>query len=256
MPQPERPFLTARWTELLLLNFPVPTELIAGLAPPGTEPDLFDAQAHVSIVGFQFRDTRICGCAVPRHTDFPEINLRYYVRRIVGREIRRGVVFVQEIVPRRLIAMVANRIYHENYVCRPMRTTFRTAGANLNVGDTLAYSWRSAQRVRFSSHAGAPDRWNTLAARVADPIELPRPGSLAEFIVEHYWGYAHGRDGQTREYRVAHDPWRVAPANNVTWDCDVAANFSTPLAKYLISPPTTALVADGAAVEVFLGRKI
>ena len=33
---PERPFLTARWTDLLLLNFEVPPAAIDRLAPPGT----------------------------------------------------------------------------------------------------------------------------------------------------------------------------------------------------------------------------
>ena len=51
---PERPILTARWTDLLLLNFAVPAGLIARLAPPGTEPDLHNGRAYISIVGFRF----------------------------------------------------------------------------------------------------------------------------------------------------------------------------------------------------------
>ena len=69
MPHPERPFLTASWTELLLLNFPVPAERIVELAPPGTEPDLFEGNAFLSIVGFRFRGTRVRGCAVPWHAE-------------------------------------------------------------------------------------------------------------------------------------------------------------------------------------------
>jgi uncharacterized protein YqjF (DUF2071 family) len=255
MTQLERPFLTARWTELLLVNFPVPTGAVADLAPPGTEPDLFEGQAYVSIVGFQFRDTRVRGCAWPGHTHFPEINLRYYVRRIVDGEVRRGVVFVQEIVPRRLIAAVANRLFHENYVCRPMRSELHMSRTTLAEGDRVSYAWQSS-RLRLSGHPQPTALWNTLAARVAAPFRLPPANSFDEFIVEHYWGYAHGRDGATREYRVAHDPWRVALADDVTWDCDVAATYHTPLAKYLMSPPTSALIADGAAVQVFPGHTI
>jgi uncharacterized protein YqjF (DUF2071 family) len=247
-PRSDRPFLTARWTELLLLNFAVPTEAVAVLAPPGTEPDLYDGQAFVSIVGFQFRDTRVRGWAVPGHVNFSEINLRYYVRRVADGEVRRGVVFVREIVPRRLIALVANRVYNENYVCRPMRSELSRKGSTLAVGDRVAYGWQSRGPMGR--------RWNTLAARVAATPQFPPPGSLDEFIVEHYWGYVRGRDGRTREYRVAHDPWRVAGADEVSWDCDVAANYHTPLAKYLTSPPTSALIADGAAVKVYPGRKL
>src|SRR5690349_3110183 len=97
----ERPFLTARWTDLLVLNFRVPADLIAGLAPAGTEADLFDGQAYLSIVGFRFQNVRVLGIPIPGHTQFDEINLRYYVKRVVDGETRRGVIFVREIVPRR-----------------------------------------------------------------------------------------------------------------------------------------------------------
>lgn len=245
---PSTPFLTARWTELLLLNFPVPVDEIALLAPPGTEPDLFHGQALISIVGFQFRDTRVRGCRLPGHTHFPEINLRYYVRHTAGDEIRRGVVFVKEIVPRRLISLVANRVYNENYIARPMCSECHMTGRELAPGDKLTYAWQSQSR--------AGPHWNTLSARVAATPQPPLSGSLEDFIVEHYWGYVRARDGTTTEYRVAHDPWRVAPADNVTWDCDLAATYDTPLAKYLALPPTSALIADGAAVQVFPGRRL
>jgi len=45
--------------------------------------------------------------------------------------VRRGVVFAQEIVPRRAVALVANRIYNERYIARPMASEIRTAGDEL-----------------------------------------------------------------------------------------------------------------------------
>src|SRR6476659_2930148 len=89
-PMPKRPLLTAEWRNLLLLNFPVPTDIIKHLAPPGTEPDTHDGQSYISIVGFLFQNVRLFGLPIPGHTNFPEINLRYYVRRIVASERRRG----------------------------------------------------------------------------------------------------------------------------------------------------------------------
>ncbi len=246
----ERPFLTARWTDLLLLNFAVPPDVVATLAPPGTKPDLHDGQAFISIVGFRFQRVRVFDVPIPGHTRFDEINLRYYVKRVVGDELRRGVVFVREIVPRRAVAIVANRLYHENYVTRTMRSAISLAGSQLSTSDTLEYSWKvPLNRLGRKSY-----RWNRLAARVAAPLELPGTGSLDEFIVEHYWGYVRGRDGRTREYRVAHPSWRIAPADDVIWDCDLPATCNTPLANYLAVPPTSALVADGSAVQVFRGR--
>ncbi len=54
----KRAFLKARWTELVLLNFRVPEEVIAGLAPAGTEVDLHEGEAYISIVGFRFQNVR------------------------------------------------------------------------------------------------------------------------------------------------------------------------------------------------------
>lgn len=269
-----RPVLTARWTELILLNFKVPVSAIELLVPPGTEPDLHDGEAYISIVAFRFHAVRFFGIAVPGHTSFPEINLRYYVRRTVGSEVRRGVVFVREIVPRLAVAIAANRLYNENYVTRPMRSVLQIAGPALATNDTLEYAWRSKETPlpnREGQGEGSPHssrrriltnwrrkvpRWNRVAARVAGPLAFPSPNSAAEFFVEHYWGYVRARDGSTREYRVVHDPWQIAPAADVIWDCDLPATYNTPLAEYLRQPPTSAIIAAGSPIQVYSGHHI
>jgi uncharacterized protein YqjF (DUF2071 family) len=288
-----RPILTARWTELLLLNFSVPKAVIEPLVPPGTELDLHDGQAYISIVGFRFDSTRLYGVPVPGHTRFPEINLRYYVRRQVGNETRRGVVFVREIAPRRAVAITANRLFHENYLTRPMRSTLQMRGPTLAPGDIIEYAWRSASSPPRSGEGRAKgfaksqiplpfrrrrNHWNRLGAQVAAPFARPAPGSLEE--IEHYWGYVRARDGTTREYEVAHAPWKVAPTDNVRWDCDLndlsrfrrlkvfsppgywvgarggAPTFSAALAEYLANPPTSTIIAAGSPIQLYCGHRI
>ena len=250
----EHPFLTASWTEMLMLNFAVPGDVIARLAPRGTEPDFFEGQAYISIVGFTFRDSRLFGIGFPGHSRFEEVNLRYYVRRrpaaagAPADTVRRGVVFVREIAPRPLVAATARWIYNESYVTRRMRSRVRLAGRVLSAGDEIGYGWRTGR--------GTKQFWNRMAGRAAAAPQLPTPGSLSEYIVEHYWAYVRTRDGGTSEYRVAHRPWRVAPAEEVIWDCDLAASYEhTPLAEYLAVPPVLAFVADGSPVQVFRGRR-
>jgi uncharacterized protein YqjF (DUF2071 family) len=263
IPEPsDRPFLTARWTDILLINFAASAKLIDRLAPPGTEPDLYDGRAYISVVGFRFRSVRVLGIPIPGHTNFDEINLRFYVKRTVGDETRRGVVFVREIVPRRAVAVIANRLYYENYITRPIRSSITMAGSELSVGDTVEYAWSPCSRpLRGRTHRGQlqggaqlPADWSRLAGRVAAPLALPPAGSLENFIVEHYWGYSRGRDGRTREYRVAHPPWRVAAADNIAWECDVAATYDGPFCELLSVPPASAIIADGSAIQVFRGR--
>ena len=63
-----RPFLTARWRYLAMLNYEVPPEVLAPLVPAGTELDSWQGKTFVSIVGFLFLDTRVLGDRDPRAT--------------------------------------------------------------------------------------------------------------------------------------------------------------------------------------------
>src|SRR5215208_4126537 len=99
-----RRFLTAEWRHLAMLNYHVDRALLEPHVPRGTRLDHWGGHAFVSIVGFLFRDTRVLGIPVPLHRHFEEVNLRIYVSREEGGEVRRAVTFIKEIVPRRAIA--------------------------------------------------------------------------------------------------------------------------------------------------------
>ena len=124
-----RPFLTAEWRYVLMLNYEVDPAVLLPLMPAGMALDLWQGRALVSVVGFLFQKTRLRGIPVPFHTHFEEVNLRFYVRPAgdSGGE-RRGVVFVKEIVPLAPVAKVARWLYRENYVSMPMRHTIEEKG--------------------------------------------------------------------------------------------------------------------------------
>ena len=102
-----KPFLTANWRYLAMLNFAVDPKILEPLVPSETELDFHEGQTFLSVVGFLFLDTRVIGMPIPLHRDFEEVNLRFYVRRKSADQWRRGVVFVRELVPRAAIAIVA-----------------------------------------------------------------------------------------------------------------------------------------------------
>ena len=162
----------------------------SSFVPAGTELDLWRGDAVVSVVGFRFVDTRVLGLPIPFHRDFDEVNLRFYVRRLVNGEVRRAVTFLREVVPRRAIALVARVAYNEPYITCRMRSEAPDIPAVADPG-RVAYSWR---------HRG---RWNAIRVRSAGPARALEPGSEAEFITEHYWGYTPQRDGGTVEYKCA-----------------------------------------------------
>src|SRR5205807_3559734 len=116
-----KPFLTANWRYLAMLNFVADPKILQPLVPSETELDFHEGRTFLSVVGFPFLATRVVGLPIPLHRDFEEVNLRFYVRRKSGDEWRRGVVFVRELVPRAAIAIVARIFYGEPYSALPMR---------------------------------------------------------------------------------------------------------------------------------------
>ncbi len=93
----ERTFLTAEWRNLAMLNYEVEPALLSEYIPDGTELDCWSGKTLASLVGFCFLKTKVCGVSVPFHRNFDDVNLRFYVRRREGSDIRRGVVFIREI---------------------------------------------------------------------------------------------------------------------------------------------------------------
>jgi len=239
-----RPFLTARWHALAMLNWEVDPALLTDRVPAGVELDTFDGRHWVSLVGFRFLDTRLRGFPIPFHRHFDEVNLRFYVRRVVGREVRRGVVFVREVVPRRAIAWVARWTYGERYVALPMRHEVALPDAVDRPTGHVRYDWKVG------------DDWCRLEAALEGAPQPADDGSEEQFITEHYWGYARQRDGSTVEYRVAHPSWNVWHAHSSAFTGDVAALYGDGLAAAISGPPRTAFVADGSEVAVLPGRRL
>ena len=87
---------------------------------------------------------------------------------------------------------------------------------------------------------------------VGDAHEIAQ-GSDAEFITEHYWGYARRRGGRTTEYHVEHPRWRVWSSVGSKLDCDVAGLYGSRFAGFLQGPPSSAFLAEGSEVTVFKG---
>src|SRR5271169_1126489 len=234
-------FLTAEWRYLVMLNYEVDASLLRPFVPAGTELDCWNGQVFISLVGFQFLKTKLCGfLPVPMHSNFDEVNLRFYVRRQTGDEVRRGVVFIREMVPRRAIAFVARTFYHENYVALPMAHEIRTVGDGLEV----AYRRRSEKR------------WSTISLETKGNSELPGDGSREQFITEHYWGYAAQPDGGCVEYRVAHPSWRVWQARQSAFEGDAEKIYGRDIAAALRGEPQSAFLAEGSPVSVMRGRSL
>jgi uncharacterized protein len=234
------PFLTAEWRRLAILNYEIDPAVLQPYVPAGTELDSHDGKTYVSMVGFLFLRTRLRGFAIPFHTNFEEVNLRFYVRRRVGDESRRGVVFIKELVPRPAIAWTARWFYHENYIAVPMGHRNHKYGTERRV----TYEWSFAGRSHY------------LDLHADGEAHLPQENSLEAFITEHYWGYARQRDGGTMEYQVEHPRWQVWPAREAIFCCEVEALYGKAFAPFLPPTPASAFLARGSDVAVYSGVRI
>ena len=230
---PDSPFLTAEWRTLAMLNYEVDPEILAGDLPVGTELDFHEGKTYVSLVGFRFLSTRLLGIPVPLHTNFDEVNLRFYVRR----DEKRGTVFVREIVPRWAIAKIAQLAYNEKYIALPM--SHRIAMPLVEYGWEL----RGARNYLRVECVGG------------EPVDL-RSGSQEEFIAEHYWGYSAQRDRSTVEYRVEHPPWRIWPGLRSEIRIDVEKLYGARFVETLAAQPVSAFVAEGSPVRVFKPKRL
>ena len=236
-----RVFLSAEWRDLVILNYEVEPAILRQYIPSGVELDTFEGRTFVSLVGFRFLRAKLCGVlAVPFHSNFEEVNLRFYVRRRAGGEERRGVVFIRELVPRVAIAWLARLMYGEKYdACPTEHRIERSAGG---IATEYAWDWR-AGHFRLSAEAHG------------DPARVPE-GCLENFITEHYWGYSAKSANETIEYRVSHEPWRVWVSRNARFEGDAGALYGAGFGEILRRAPDSACIAEGSPVLVHTGRRI
>jgi uncharacterized protein YqjF (DUF2071 family) len=242
MPASRLAFLTAEWRYLAMLNYEVDPSILTALVPAGTLLDSHNGKTFISIIGFLFLHTRLLGIAIPFHRNFEEVNLRFYVRRKSPDGWRRGVVFIKEIVPRGAIALTARFLYNERYVSLPM--SHRIDPDSRGCASSILYSWR---------HDGFE---NQLKLRVAGNAQPLRPGSVQEFITEHYWGYSSLRNGSTLEYRVDHPRWDVWETTETSLECNAEPLFGKRFVEVLKGPPSSAFLVEGSHVRVFMGRRL
>jgi uncharacterized protein len=228
-------FLSAEWRNLIMANYAVDPKILEKYLPKHTELDLFNGVCYVSLVGFMFLNTRLKGIAIPLHSNFEEVNLRFYVKhKDTDGNYKRGVVFINEIVPKPALSLVANLIYHEPYVTMPMTHNWTVINDALKV----SYSWRKNKK------------WYSIQV-VADntPTEITL-NSEEEFITEHYWGYTKINDAKTSEYSVEHPRWLVHKMRSYDINVDFKDVYGTDFEFLNQLKPLSVLLADGSEIAV------
>ncbi|MES2240950.1 MAG: DUF2071 domain-containing protein [Bacteroidota bacterium] len=227
-------FLNAQWKNLALINFEIDAKLLEKYIPAGTELDIWNNKCYVSLVGFIFKETRVLGLKIPFHVDFEEVNLRFYVKRFEKGDWKRGVVFIEEIVPKKAITFIANSLYQEHYETQKMRHKILE---NKNT-KTFIYQWK------------VDKKWNTIkleTKKEATEIEID---SESEFITEHYFGYTKCDNITTFEYEVKHPRWEQLEVINFMLKVDFQKNYGADFSVLQNAKPISVFLAKGSNIKV------
>jgi len=218
------------------MSYPVSDAVLMPSLPPGLVLDRWQGQAFVSLVAFDFEDTRVRGVAWPGFIRFPEVNLRFYVRE----GDRRGVVFIRELVPSRVVAFVARRLYNEPYQVAPLRS---------------ATEW-SAGRIRIVHEFAMHSRPQRITVDGRLPPELADETGATHFFKEHAWGYGTDRRGGVHRYAVDHPRWRVYPDATARVELDFGLVYGPEWRLLTGVGPAHVAFAEGSSVTVYTGEQL
>jgi len=232
-------FLTAEWRKLAMANYAIDKKVLLPYLPHKTELDLWNNTCYISLVGFRFQNVKLRGFSIPLHTNFEEVNLRFYVRYKSSEGWKRGVVFISEIVPRRAITFVANTLYDEKYATMPM-----------------AYSWTENDDALTVSYKWKKRSWNELRVTTSINSFVIAEGSEEEFITEHYWGYSKLKNNQTSEYEVMHPRWEVYQTKAYQINVDFENIYGKDFQFLQHETPVSVFLAEGSPVSVKAGIQI
>ena len=233
-------FLKAEWRKLALANYVIDPSLLLKHLPAKTELDFWNNKCYVSLVGFMFLNTSIKGFRIPFHINFEEVNLRFYVTLKDEGGLKRGVVFIKEIVPRRALTLVANTLYGEHYQTLPMRHQWE----NLEDSLSVEYHWKLKHK------------WNSIKVRADFRPQNIVAASEEEFITEHYWGYTKINSTTTSEYEVEHPRWVVYPVKDYQIDVEFGDLYGDEFDFLKREIPVSVFLAEGSEIAVKSGRTI
>lgn len=229
-----RTFLSADWEDLIMANYEVDPSILLPYLPTGVTLDYYEGKTYVSLVGFLFKKTRLFNIPIPFFGSFEEINLRFYVQRKVGDKIQKGVVFINETVPFKIVALIANILYKEHYITIPTKHTITSTSEQKNI----IYNWQKNKH------------WNALSVVAQASLQPINTGSMEAFIFERYFGFTKIDDHTTQSYRINHKKWKVYPVLSAGVSCKFDQMYGSSFAILNDITPNSVFLAEGSSITV------
>jgi uncharacterized protein YqjF (DUF2071 family) len=179
------------WHDLLFLHWPVPENLVRPLVPAGLELDRFDGRTWIGVVPFYMTGVRPRIGSKVFAFDFPEVNVRTYVRR----NGRLGVWFFSLDAGHRLAVLAARCFFHLPY-------EFATMSSSCS-GNLVDFRSRRVSTPNVE-----------IAGRykpIGEPFRSVQ-GSLEYWLTERYCLFSVNKRGDIFFGEVHHPPWPLQSA--------------------------------------------
>jgi uncharacterized protein len=185
------------WDRLTFLHWRYPPDIVRGFLPRGIELDIFDRSAWIGLTPFLLTRLRAPGLpALPWISQFPEMNLRTYVRGLDG---ERGIWF---------FSLEADRLA-------------AVAGARLSYG--LPYRWArmkvafDSERIEYVSRRHFGPGRAAITVQTGSPII---PGEREDFLTARFRLYTK-LAGRLAFAEVEHPPWPLRSASVMRLEQDL-----------------------------------
>lgn len=176
------------WLDLLFLHWEIDPSALRHQIPRTLEIDTFDGRAWIAVVPFAMRGVAPRACPSPSSlSDFPEINIRTYVKK----DGKPGVWLFSLDVPNRLPVWIARSLFHLPYFQAQMHVE------------------RQAGHTRYASTFET--RRFAATYKGLEPTAT-KPGSFEHWATERYCLYAQSKSGQLFRGEVQHPRWPLQAA--------------------------------------------
>jgi len=226
-------FLRANWENLIMANYEMEPTALEAYLPKGVELDFYNNKTYVSLVGFMFKKTRLFGVPIPFFGSFEEINLRFYVKKIEDGKIKKGVVFINETVPFKIVALLANKLYKEHYISIPTKNSIE-----ISEHKHIKYEWN------------INDKWNSITVKSDTNKYKIEQSTIEEFIFERYFGFTKISASSTQEYKIRHPKWMTHKILDRHIDCDFKSMYGDTFSGLNNQTPDSIILAEGSQVSV------
>lgn len=179
-----------RWTALAFLHWKVPAAILEPHVPAGLELDTFGGSAWLGIVPFRMERVHARWLPpIPGAANFPELNLRTYVRG----GGRTGVLFFS-LDAASCLAVVGARA--------ALNLPYMAASMDVVVADDGGVRYRSLR-----SHSGERRAEFVASYRPVGEVYHPAAGTLDHWLTERYALFGATRAGKTYALDIHHEPW-------------------------------------------------